>query len=49
MRTLIEFSNAACYAKRGGFNDITKQFYILIVYGVIVIGLAVWKYDKTAS
>lgn len=34
--------------KGSDFADISKEFYSLLVYGGIIISLAVWRYRKTA-
>ena len=33
--------------KGSSFNDIAKEFYSLMIYGVAVLSLAVWRYRKT--
>ncbi len=33
--------------KGSGFNDISKEFYSLLVYAVIILSLAIWRYRKT--
>jgi len=34
--------------KGSGFHDIAMEFYTLLVYGTVVLGLAVWKYSKVS-
>jgi len=34
--------------KGSGFNDIKREFFSLLVYAVIAISLAIWRYRKTA-
>ncbi len=34
--------------KGSGFWDISKEFFSLLVYAVIILSLAVWRYRKTA-
>jgi ABC-2 type transport system permease protein len=33
--------------KGSGFNDVMPQFYFFIVYGIIMMSLAVWRYRKS--
>lgn len=33
--------------KGSGFKDISKEFFSLIIYSVIILSLAVWRYRKT--
>lgn len=33
--------------KGSGFWDISKEFFSLLIYGIIIISLAVWRYRKT--
>lgn len=33
--------------KGSGFTDISREFYSLLVYASIILGLAVWRYRKT--
>ena len=33
--------------KGSGFQDVAKEFYSLLVYAVIILSLAVWRYRKT--
>ena len=33
--------------KGSGFKDISKEFYSLVVYAIIILSLAVWRYRKT--
>lgn len=33
--------------KGSGFWDISREFFSLVVYAIIVLGLAVWRYRKT--
>ncbi|MBN2173734.1 MAG: ABC transporter permease [Bacteroidales bacterium] len=32
--------------KGSGFSDIAKEFYSLLIYGIILLSLAVWRYRK---
>lgn len=34
--------------KGSGFWDISKEFFSLLIYGFIILSLAVWRYRKTA-
>ncbi|MBM3435133.1 MAG: ABC transporter permease [Bacteroidetes bacterium] len=33
--------------KGSGFWDISKEFFSLMIYGAVILGLAVWRYRKT--
>lgn len=33
--------------KGSGFSDVAREFYSLLVYGIVIVSLAVWNYRKT--
>jgi ABC-2 type transport system permease protein len=33
--------------KGSGFSDISREFYTLVVYGILMLSLATWRYRKT--
>jgi len=34
--------------KGSGFWDISREFFSLLIYGTILLSLAVWRYRKVA-